>query len=65
MSDNQAAERLVRVDQSQYPDEFECRECGGVAVYDGGNWGTWTCRDCLTSWPREEAERVMGSNDEP
>lgn len=52
-------ERLVQVDYSRYPDEIDCIECSGTAVYEGANWGTWACSNCGASYPREEVERQL------
>ena len=55
---------LQLFDHTQYPEEIECIECGGTAVYRGANWGTWDCDECLTTYPVEEVERQMEESDE-
>ena len=51
--------RLVRVDYDEYPDEIDCVDCDGTAVYQGANWGSWVCRDCGIHYPVEEAKRQI------
>lgn len=59
------SDRLVRVDYDEYPDEIDCVDCGGTAVYQGANWGSWVCRDCGIHYPVEEAERQLDEKSEP